>query len=166
MAIGVGIALVLAIAVCGVIGVGSFLLLGNGETGSSAEPAPATVPSEEPARAFPTDLPTDLPTALPTFFLTAPPTDGPPRAVVLEAGGGGGTAQVMYPGTSGFLDLQSEQVDLPWRKELTVPGQLSVLMTVISLTGDRVTCRVTLDGREVTSASGEGIVTCVGAFDR
>jgi hypothetical protein len=63
--------------------------------------------------------------------------------------------------------VESEQVDLPWRKKITVnTGFLPVTLAAYGPPGNEISCRISVDGRETASATGDGVVTCIGIFDR
>jgi Mycobacterium membrane protein len=144
LAIG-GIGVLAAIALGGLIGVGSFVNLDNGNSVASTA-KPAAVPSEAPSRR--SSIP-ELPA-------------GSAHTVVYEVTGDG-DATVAYLGYRDFLDVHSEQVDLPWHKEITADmGLLPVSLTAFGFSGGQLSCRISVDGTEVDSDTDDACVICSG----
>jgi Mycobacterium membrane protein len=145
LAIGVGVGLVVAVALGGLIGVGTFLILHNGNNSASG-PKPAPVPSEAPS---------------PRSSIPGLP-GGSPHTVVYEVTGDG-DATVAYLGYRDFLDMHSERVDLPWRKEITTDtGLLPATLTAYGFSDSQLSCRISVDGTEVDSDTDDGSVVCFG----
>lgn len=136
----IGLVVVAAVlALCGLGGVGGYLLArdSDGKTGAAAQTeSPVSAPS-----------PSDAPG----------PSEGEHK-VVYEVSGGSGTAIVTYTGDGASAP---DRVKLPWRTEVTVAGRTNLLVLLaIQFSRDPLTCRILVDGQEVTSKTSDNTVTC------
>jgi hypothetical protein len=138
----IGLVVVAAVlALCGVGGVGGYLLArdNDGKTGAAAQ-------TESPVSA-PSPSPSDAPA----------PSEGE-HTVVYEVSGGSGTAIVGYTGDG---PSAPDRVELPWRTEVTVAGNTNLLVLLaIQFSRGPLTCRILVDGQEVTSETSDNTVTC------
>ena len=129
---------------------------------------PTFAPDPEPSRSAPTrtgdpfplpdvpDLP-DLDDLLPTG---AAVTAGPDAKVVYEVTGSG-SAAVTYT-EAGTSPKSERNVELPWRKEFTLGSEtplLSVTGIHFGTSSTELTCRITLDGKEIAKRSASGNAT-------
>jgi hypothetical protein len=71
---------------------------------------------------------------------------------------GAGHAIITFGSSNG---ISQDQATLPWHKEVTVQ-QNSFLVSVLALAvgGQRLTCKVLVDGQQVAGASSDTAVTC------
>lgn len=113
----------------------------------------------------------DRPTADPT---QSGGSDGPltdedpsqrrPTLAVYEVTGPG-TADITYDPGDG-PEVTEEEVELPWRKEVTVDNRLDLTVTAIvpgfDVNSEPFTCRIILDGEEIAQESELHAVTCHG----
>jgi hypothetical protein len=137
---------VAAVLLCGICGIGGFLLASGNDDGQASAPgtaAPAVVPA------------TPAPT---TLAATATTPAGTAHTIVYEVNGGTGPAIITYAIDAG---ASPNEFSLPWRKEVSVDRK-SFLATVfaIRLEGGQLTCRVLVDGQEVASNTSDNAVAC------
>jgi hypothetical protein len=131
------IAAAAALLLCGVCG-GAGFLLARGDNGGKQSGASTPVP------------------AAPAPSSAAQP--GAAHTVVYEVTGGSGSAIVAYAVNAG---ASPDEVGLPWRKEVTVDrGSFLVTVFAVRFEGGPLTCRVLVDGREVTRNTSDNAVTC------
>jgi Mycobacterium membrane protein len=122
----------------------------------------ALKPITEPA--FPTavpdlpDAPTDLPD-LPTDVPQLPDPDATARKITVRYEvTGDGPASIIYTGKLGDAPKRVENATLPWRFETTLQGAALASVTAVrggSESGE-ISCRVTVDGKEVAQRSRKG----------
>jgi hypothetical protein len=135
-ALTVGIVITsVVILLCGLCGVAGYLVSRHASGGQEAKP-PA------PTR-------------------TAAPTPSPTTAghhIVYEVSGDQGTTVVTYATSGG---AKPDEVSLPWRKEITVDRDTFVAMVfALHFQGGPLTCRVLVDGEEITKNTSDHAVTC------
>jgi hypothetical protein len=123
------------------------------------EPTLPTLPTEVPdLPGLPTGLPTDLPT-LPTDVpgLPGPDETGKQITVGYEVTGDG-PASIVYTEKLGDSPKRIDNATLPWTVEATMQGTTFVSVTAIrSGTGTgTISCRVTVDGKEVAHRTRKG----------
>jgi hypothetical protein len=140
----IGVVAAALAVLCGLGGVAGFLLARDGDGGSSGGgSAPRT---QDPVSAEPTP-PSD-----------SPAPGGSAHTVIYEVSGGSGPAIITYA-TDGAP--APEQVDLPWRKELTVTDRPNLAMVfALQFSHAPLTCRILVDGQEVTTETSDNSVTC------
>jgi hypothetical protein len=163
LVLGVAVALVFAIALCGVIGVAGLLVLGNDKSGTASEPVavtPSQAPTEAPGQVLPTDFPTVFP--LRSLFPVPGMPDDKPHDIVYEVTGAADTATVVYLGADD-VSVETQQVNLPWRKEITPgTGIVATTVTAFSPLGKTISCRITVDGQQVAADTDNAMVVCIG----
>lgn len=163
LVLGVVVAVVFAIALCAVIGVGGLLVLGDNRGGSSSDPvavAPSQAPSDAPGQAVPTGFPSVFP--LPSLFPFPGPPDDTPHDIVYDVTGAADTATVVYLRADDAA-VQTEQVNLPWRREVTPgTGIVATTLTAFSPSGKTISCRITVDGQQVAADTDDAMVVCIG----
>lgn len=156
LAIGLVATLVVALALCGLIGAGAFIALGHDEGSPVAAPAPEPAVARSDAR---TDFPTIFPTVIPSWFAEAP--GGTPRDVVYQVTGDRGPVNVTYLGADDTVE--SEQVDLPWRKEFTInTGLLPLTVTAFGPMDGTLSCQISVDGHQLVADTDDTVVACFG----
>jgi hypothetical protein len=145
----IGVVLASVALLCGLGGVAGFLLARDSDGGSGATPrGESPVPAEQTPSA----------NAEPTPPANAQPPGGRGHTVVYEVSGGSGSAIITY--NAGGAPTP-DQVDLPWRTEVTVAGRVNLLMVfAVHFSSDPLTCRILVDGQEVTTATSDNAVTC------
>ncbi|MGC4901006.1 MmpS family transport accessory protein [Micromonospora echinospora] len=149
----VGIVTVLALIVCGCVGL-AFL-------GSTMDDGTAVGERyEEPIYGEPGDW-TDEPTAPPVRPATTP-SGGPGKFTVLyEVTASNGEAEVQfYDADANFH--QPGAVDAPWRLSFTANDRERVQVIATSVAGGEVTCRITVNGKVVSRNSGRFNIACFG----
>lgn len=113
----------------------------------------------------PTDLPTDLPTSGPTSDSNSDSTgdltdDTKPHTVVFTVTGTG-MASINYSKGTDVLTVKSS---LPWSMTVNVPaGQFAghaLTATSSDFNDATMSCKVTVDGQQVASDSGNGAAFC------
>jgi Mycobacterium membrane protein len=146
LVIGVGLGLAVVIALCGVIGVGGFVLLGDRNNSGTASPVAA--PTEAGSQGPP----------------TSQPTESPSHEIVYEVTGDSRTATVSYSGGDDIL-VGTERVDLPWRNEVTTGGgPRPVTIMAFGTPGKKVSCQISVDGQLLDAKEDEDgtLVICIG----
>jgi hypothetical protein len=156
-------AAVLALALCGLAGIGAYLSVSSHGlgTGSESQAAPPSAPSDRP-----TDGPSDLRTGLPNWLPTGLPSwlpvpelpDGALHTVRYAVTGDGPTATVAYRTAD---NLKVEQVDLPWQTEVRTDTFFLVL-TAYGPSGTEVSCQISVDGEQVATKTGRTAVCTSG----
>ncbi|MFD6261895.1 MmpS family transport accessory protein [Micromonospora chalcea] len=149
----VGIVTVLALIVCGCVGL-AFL-------GSTMDDGTAAGDRyEEPIYGEPGDW-TDDPSAPPARPATTP-SGGPGKYTVLyEVTGSEGDAEVQYYDANGDFH-QLNLVDSSWRLRFTTNNRERVQIVTLPGSAAGLTCRITIDGKVVSQKSGRWGVTCFG----
>ncbi|WP_233607848.1 MmpS family transport accessory protein [Micromonospora chalcea] len=149
----VGIVTVLALIVCGCVGLA---FLGSTMDDGSA----AGTGYEEPIYGEPGDW-TDDPSAPPARPATTP-SGGPGKYTVLyEVTGSEGDAEVQYYDANGDFH-QLNLVDSSWRLRFTTNNRERVQIVTMPGSAAGLTCRITIDGKVVSQKSGRWGVTCFG----
>jgi Mycobacterium membrane protein len=156
-------ATLVALAVCGLVGVAGFVLLGNHTSGTASQPvavAPSQAPSHAPGQAIPTDFPSVFP--LPSLFPLPGGPDDLPHDIVYGVTGAAETATVVYLGAD-HAAVETEQVNLPWRRETTPgTGMVATTLTAFSPMGKTISCRISVDGQQVAADTDDAMVVCIG----
>ncbi|WP_433494288.1 MmpS family transport accessory protein [Micromonospora sp. CA-248089] len=149
----IGIVTVLALIVCGCVGL-SFLGRAVGEGSASGERYDGPVYGEPDGWA-------DEPTRAPARPVTTP-SGGPGRFTVLyEVTATNGEAEVQfYDADANFH--QPGAVDTPWRLRFTANDRERVQIIASPVESGDVTCRITVNGKVVSTDSGEYGATCFG----
>lgn len=133
---------------------------GFGLNAPSGQPTGLHLPTSGP-----TDLPTDLPTAGPTdpssdTTSTDPNDDSKPHTVVFTVTGTG-QATINYSKGTEVLSVKSA---LPWTITVNVPaGQFpghALTATSSDFNGAAMSCKVTVDGQQVSTDSGNDSAFC------
>nr|MDT0661101.1 MmpS family transport accessory protein [Micromonospora sp. DSM 115978] len=139
-----------------VLGVVLALLLCTGACVAGLAFIRRTADSVEQAVAEATSAPAPSTPPAPTREPLLPPDLGGSATVVYEVTGDG-PASVTYIDESG-LPAQANDVDLPWRTELTIPNRALIMLIAIRAgAGDgEIGCRLTVDGREVAETEASG----------
>ncbi|MFC0096369.1 MmpS family transport accessory protein [Micromonospora marina] len=149
----IGIVTVLALIVCGCVGL-SFL--GRAMDGGSA----SGERYDDPFYGEP-DGWADEPTPPPATPATTP-SGGPGRFTVLyEVTGSEGEAEVQFYDANGDFHLL-DSVDSPWRLRFTTSDRERVQIVTSAGRAGQVTCRITIDGKVVAQNSGRWGVACFG----
>jgi hypothetical protein len=134
---------------CGVFGIGGFLAA-RGSSSAATTQAPAAVAPANPraSRAAP---------VRPQTKPTPNATRGGSHRVVYEVTGEG-SAFITFATANG---ISQSQAKLPWSKEVTV-GRNAFAISVLAfqLTGNKVSCRVLLDGTEVAKEGPNRAASC------
>ncbi|MDO3702529.1 MmpS family transport accessory protein [Micromonospora sp. C28SCA-DRY-2] len=99
--------------------------------------------------------------ARPTVRPALTPSDGPGRVTVVYEVTGRGPADLEYYDANGDF-IQVEQVTLPWRRSLRMPSAERVMVLADHGQPDRISCRITVDGRTVATDEGAYGVNCTG----
>jgi Mycobacterium membrane protein len=145
-------------------GVTSAVLLVNRATDKAKEAIdslPTAVPTED-VPDLPDDLPTDLPTlpTLPTDLPTGiPNAPGKGAAMKVEYEiTGDGPVEIVYMEELGKDPKRVRNASLPWRKKVTLHGAalISVVAVRGSTTEGTISCRATVDGKEVAQKTRTG----------
>lgn len=81
--------------------------------------------------------------------------------VVFELTGTGAVTNLRYNDTATERMIQiDEPTQLPWRKELTGRKRDYVTLSAIAEGEGTATCKLTVDGKEVATATDTGVVEC------
>jgi len=123
------------------------------------DPTVPAVPTEVPdLPGFPTDLPT-LPTGLPGLG-----GDSGKKITVSYQVTGDGPAEIVYAEKLGANPKRVRNAKLPFKVTTTMDGTALVLLSAVRGEGDgSISCRATVDGKEVVRSTREGrfaTVTC------
>ncbi|MGY4910663.1 MmpS family transport accessory protein [Micromonospora aurantiaca (nom. illeg.)] len=149
----IGLVTVLAIIVCGCVGL-SFLGRGLDDGTASGDRYDGPLYGEPDGWA-------DEPTAPPATPATTP-SGGPGRFTVLyEVTGSEGEAEVQFYDANGDFH-QLDSVDSPWRLRFTTSDRERVQIVTSAGRAGQVTCRITIDGKVVAQNSGRWGVACFG----
>jgi hypothetical protein len=128
------VATVVTVLLCGAFGLGGFLLSGRSATGTSTMPAtPSPSPRPSATRA------------------------GSVHTVAYEVTGAG-SAIITFGSSNG---ISQDQAKLPWHKEVTVQqNNFVVSVLAFALGGQKLTCKVLVDGKQVAGATSDTAVAC------
>ncbi|MBB2945434.1 hypothetical protein FB565_005167 [Actinoplanes lutulentus] len=119
------------------------------------------LPTDVPDLGLPTDLPTVLPTGLPGLPTDLPDLPGVDEnkeiSVVYEITGDG-PAEVLYTEQLGTAPKVVSGVKLPWKVSTTMKGVALISVSAQRTDGTEgdITCRATVDGKEVAKQTGSG----------
>jgi hypothetical protein len=121
------------------------------------DPTLPAVPTEVPD--LPTEIP-DLPTAVPTLPTDLPDLPGTSNktiSVVYEVTGDG-PAEILYTEKLGESPKRVSNARLPWRLKTSMKGAALVSVTAIrnATENGTISCRATVDGKEVAQRTREG----------
>ncbi|WP_349880328.1 MmpS family transport accessory protein [Micromonospora sp. HUAS YX12] len=149
----IGIVTVLALIVCGCVGL-SFLGSTLDDRAASGERYDGPIYGEPDGWA-------DEPSAPPARPATTP-SGGPGRFTVrYEVTGSEGEAEVQFYDANGDFH-QLDSVDSPWRLRFTTSDRERVQIVTSAGRAGQVTCRITIDGKVVSTNSGRWGVACFG----
>jgi hypothetical protein len=162
LAVGV-LATALVVLLCGVCGIAGFLLSRRTSQGGPVSAQAAASPEQtskaaSPARASKSAAPARTSKAPVAAAPTAP--ESGTHTVVYEVSGNTDSAFVTYA-VNVNVGAAPEDIDLPWRKQVTVDSR-SFLVTVLAvhIRGGPLSCRILVDGREITKNTSDNTVTC------
>ena len=119
-------------------------------------PTLPTLPTDAPG--LPTEIP-DLPTDLPSLPTDIPGLPGSGKEITVEYEvTGDGPAEIVWTGKLGESPSRVSNAKLPWKMKVTAKGATLVSVTAVrnSAEGGTISCRATVDGKEVAQSSREG----------
>jgi hypothetical protein len=140
------VATVVTVLLCGACGLGGFLL------SKRSANAPSTKPAAAPQQAAPSASPR------PTASRTAS------RHTVAYEVTGAGHAIITFGSSNG---ISQDQATLPWHKEVTVQqNNFVVSVLAFALGGQKLTCKVLVDGKQVAGETSDAAVACTQLITR
>ncbi|MGW5668210.1 MmpS family transport accessory protein, partial [Micromonospora sp. NPDC003776] len=157
VAVVVTVVAVVVLAVCGCLGVGVLGSLTEGEAGPDEGPWPTELDDTAGADG-------ESPAATPTRSPAVTPSAGTGRfSVVYEVTGAGPVDIQFYDANGDFLEY--EEVASPWRLAISADDRERVQVLVQpgeEAESDTVGCRITIDGKVVSTDTDDYGATCFG----